>query len=194
MNMQPKNQKTNVSPRAFAQAKYNTARMNLILVVAFTAINIILTALQTGTYLLFSASVPFYVTERGLALYIETASIPVLIIFALIAVVLTVPYIVCWKLSEKHHGWMIGALVYFAIDTALLLLSLDLTMILDLLFHAWVFYYLIIGIKYGKQLKTLPEDTPAGEADYTASTETSDFANTFEDFNNNTDSNDQNKQ
>lgn len=32
--------------------------------------------------------------------------------------------------------------------------------ILDLAIHIWVLYYLIVGVKYGKQLKNMPEEVP----------------------------------
>lgn len=156
--------------RAIAQHKYNTARMNLLLVIAITAINVILIAAQTDTYLLFSASVPYIVSFIGVSVYAETGIIASLFIFAAIALVLTVPYLVCWIFSKKNYAWMIAALVYFCLDTVCMLYLFfgELSAILDVVFHAWILYYLIIGVKYGHQLKTLPEDeivAPNAEAD-----------------------------
>ena len=155
-------QKFTPSPRAIANQKYTTARMNLLLVIAMSVINIILIAAQTDTYFLFSATLPVLITQIGVIGYVETEVVAVLIVFAVIAVVLTLPYLLCWIFSKKHYGWMIAALVYFSIDTLLMVFMLlgDLSAILDILFHIWILYYLIIGVKYGHQLKTLPESVP----------------------------------
>ena len=80
------------------------------------------------------------------------------------SIILLLPYLFCWLFSKKHPGWMVGALVYFAMDTALLLYlcvaSGDfVSFLLDLLFHAWVFYYLIIGVRSGFRLRKLPEES-----------------------------------
>lgn len=161
MNQQPSVKKPPL--RAIAQHKYNTARVNLLLVIAMSVINIIFIAAQTGTYFLFSASIPVVVTDLGVYLYAETGVTASLIIFAVIALALTLPYLLCWIFSKKHFAWMIAALVYFCLDTVCMLYLFlgDLSAILDVVFHAWILYYLIIGVKYGHQLKNLPEDVAA---------------------------------
>ena len=79
-----------------------------------------------------------------------------------IGIALLVPCLLCWLFSKKKMGWMIAALVYFVFDTAFLLLFAlllgMLTSIIDIVFHAWIIYYMIVGVKAGIALKTLPED------------------------------------
>ena len=56
---------------------------------------------------------------------------------------------------------MIAALVLFSIDSALMLLLGDFaSSILDLVFHAWVIYYLVVGIISANKLKNMPEEEP----------------------------------
>ncbi len=58
------------------------------------------------------------------------------------AVLVLVPYLLCWIFSKKRRGWMIAALVLFAVDTGALVVdtlgSDDVLYNLpDLLFHIW---------------------------------------------------------
>ena len=64
-------------------------------------------------------------------------------------------------MSGKHRvGWMIAALVLFAADTVIMfaMCGIALEMILDILFHAWVLYYLATGIYAHYKQETLPPD------------------------------------
>ena len=74
-----------------------------------------------------------------------------------IAVITVILYVLCWYMSKKRYGWMIVALVMFILDTlamAGMYLGLgEISGILDVVIHAWVLYYLIIGVKYGKKEK-----------------------------------------
>ena len=160
------------SPRTTAQSKYNIARSNLLLALAFTAINIVLILVGADLYFLFSATIPRYAAVIGVGVAAQTGMTVSLVIFGAIAIVLTLPYLICWIFSKKHYGWMIGALIYFSLDTAVLVLFLlmgDFTPIVDILIHAWVLYYLILGVKNGLALKSLPEEDPI--IDFTSTTE-----------------------
>ncbi len=132
-----------------AENKVRIARANLLLVIGITLLNVLMAAFKSETYLLFSAQFPLFLVYVGLGFENATA----LIVSSVMAVVAIIPYFLCWLFSKKHYGWMIGALCYFALDCLFLLLLFDFTMIVDLLFHAWIVYYLIIGIKYGHMLK-----------------------------------------
>lgn len=48
----------NLSQTAVSRQKYSAARSNLLLMLALTAVNLVLLAAQTDTMLLFSATVP----------------------------------------------------------------------------------------------------------------------------------------
>ena len=78
-----------------------------------------------------------------------------------VAAVLTLLYLLAWLCSKKQWvGWLIFALVFFVLDTVGMLLSIVIAtdMIIDILFHAWVIYYLILGIHAHFKLKKLPPD------------------------------------
>lgn len=69
---------------------------------------------------------------------------------------------VCWLLSKKHYGWMIASLVLFSVDTLMLFIDfisvfatpeLIPTYIVNLLFHAYVIYSLVMAVIYGKKAK-----------------------------------------
>ena len=150
-----------LSPRANAERKYTMARNNLLLALVFTVVNVVLAIVNADLYFLFSAFMPYIAAALGVGMAAELGAIA-LVVMGAISIVLIVPCLLSWIFSKKKSGWMIVALVYFVFDTALLLLFMllfgDFTSILDVVFHAWVLYYLIVGIKAGIELKTLPED------------------------------------
>lgn len=129
--------------------KYNTARSNLLLVVAFTAINLVLQVIESDMYFVFSASIPLFLTVVGgeLAILMETEAPYITSIVAAVAIIGI--YLLCYFLSKKARGWMIGALVLFSLDSLFLLLNFSADAVIDLLFHAWVLYYLILGVVNG---------------------------------------------
>ena len=146
------------SKSAIAANKYGIARSNLLLVILFTLINSVISFAHGNFYFLFSASIPYYVASFSAAwayspedIGLEPAANPtaILVIGAVIAAVLLVPYLLCWIFSKKHYGWMIAALVLFSLDSVWLLLNFHISLILDILFHAYVLYYLIMGVRYG---------------------------------------------
>ena len=56
---------------------------------------------------------------------------------------------------------MVAALVFFGLDCIYLLTMYYLTDVIpDILFHAWVMFYLITGVINGFKLKKMPEDEP----------------------------------
>lgn len=156
-----------ISPRAAAEAKFNGARMNLIIITLFTVLNIFMIIFGTDMIMLFSASVPYYTAGFG-KIFAAELGIPALYYVSIaMAFLLCLPYFLCWIFSKKHFGWMITALICFAVDSLVLMGFVMLgfvdirSMLLDIVFHAWVMYYLILGVKNGIKLKTLSEGEPA---------------------------------
>ena len=165
------------SPRALYEQKYKSSRMNLLLVVAFTVINLILLITNANSYFLFSAFVPYFIAGLGMMMcgrfpaeyyegmeemtFFDNSVFAVLLI---IAFAITLVYLLAWFMSSKNRsGWLIFALVFFAIDTVAMIFvdGISLEAILDVVFHGWVIYYLVIGINAAKKLKELPEEDPA---------------------------------
>ncbi len=143
--------------------KHNVCRSNLLLLIVFTVINIVLIATKSGTYFLFSAFVPYFITHLGAVFGGETfLSAPVFYIMLAIAIVILAVYFLCWLFSKKHIAWLIVALALFIVDTVCMLVVYLLfggimSAMLDILFHAWVLYYLISGVVAYFKLKRIPE-------------------------------------
>ena len=155
-----KEQQPKLQGRALAEQQYKSARANLLLMLALTVVNVVLYVVGADVMMLFSATVPYYAAIFGL----EFGGV-LLIALMGIALVSVAAYLLCWIFSKQHYGWMIAALVLFSLDTlALVLLYLragEMSGILDAVIHALVLYYLIIGVKAGYQLKTLPPEDDA---------------------------------
>ena len=149
---------------------YNTARSNLLLVVAFTVVNLVLSLINADVYFLFSATGPQFL--MGIGLLAEDSL--VLTVCAVLAFLGAGVYLLCWLLSKKHRGWMIVALVLFSLDTlaALGMLLADTSMIIDVAIHGWVLFYLITGtsamvkMKKNPELAVEPAAIPVDEAVY----------------------------
>ena len=152
------------TPRQLTELKYKRSRYNLLLVTIVSVINLFSLALSQ-TYFLFSAQIPsffvelFMYTEEG-----EIAPFADLIIPIVLGVILTIPYLLCFFFSKKRPGWMVAALVFFVFDCIFLVTMYYLSdVIIDLLFHAWVLFYLVTGVINGYKLKKMPEDEPLPE-------------------------------
>lgn len=157
------------------EAKYNSSISNLLLVVIFSVVNIGLLLLNSGSYFLFSAFVPYLAVDYGMFLcglypeeyYFDMPDIVFLdksffsLMLAVAAAILLV-YLFCWYLAkQKRKGALIFSLVFFGIDTAAMLLmtGISLDTIVDMLFHIWVIAYLVIGLSTLKKMKKAPEET-----------------------------------
>ena len=168
------------SPREILQNKYNSSRANLLLIIAFTVINIVLLFVDGSSYFLFSIFVPYFIASIGMLLTgklpqevyedgwdgLEFFNDTVLYVMLFFAAVILLVYLLCWFFSKKSRvGWLISALVLFCIDTALLFLiqGIDLETIIDIIFHIWVIVSLANGIVAYFKLKKLPEEDPTNE-------------------------------
>ena len=144
----------NVSPKQ----QYNTARLNLLLMIVFTLLNIVMLFAEANYMLLFSATVPYSAVVMGVADGTGMLLVPCILVAA-IALIL---YFLCWLLSKRSYSWMIVALALFVLDcvalVGLYVWTGDFSGILDLLIHIWVLYYLIMGVRSGKQLKNAQEE------------------------------------
>lgn len=164
----------NAEIRHGLELKYTTARMNLLLVLLFTAINIVLLFTKQFIYFLFSATIPYYLVDIGMFLcgfyppeaYVDGGYVGVefwdsgfLITVTVIAAVLLLAYLACFIFSRNMNGgWLIAALVLFSVDTAgmFFLYGFATDMIVDIVFHAWVIYELVVGIIAYNRMKAVP--------------------------------------
>ncbi|MBQ4324944.1 MAG: hypothetical protein IJC29_04030 [Clostridia bacterium] len=141
------------------ESKYRTARLMLLLIVILSAVNVFAIALETR--FLFSSYFTQLLAEIGLVLYAETGEIVLYIVFAVIALISVVPYLVCWIFSgKKRAGWMIAALVLFSLDSVFFLIDYVflftseqyvflISYTADLVIRAVALWYLAWGVKHG---------------------------------------------
>lgn len=171
------------TPRGQLENRYASARANLLLVVVFTAINLVLLISQSDTYFLFSAFIPYILTSFGVILcgmypaefyleelmdveFLDKSFFVVMLVISLIILGL---YLLSWFLSKKRGGWLIFALVFFSLDTLgmFLLGGFSMDSIVDVLFHAWVIFSLCSGVIAHSKLKKLPPEETAPAAEWT---------------------------
>lgn len=190
MGLFNKNQNQQAQPfsqRQQMERRYASARMNLLWVVLFTAINIVLLVSNSYTYFLFSAFIPYAIVDYGMIVcgkypadfygdlsqyqFFDTT---VLVVLIAVAAVICVLYLLCWIFSKKRRvAWLIIGLVFFALDTVFMLLGgISADRILDIVFHGWVIISLIGGIIAHFKLKKLPAEEPAPVAEPVQTEET----------------------
>jgi hypothetical protein len=146
--------------------QYRSARGSLLTIVLLSVINVF-SMIFSGSYFLFSAYLPQLFIYMGLDLAAESGDSLFLIVAGVFAVIVVVPYLLCWIFSKKHVGWMIGALCMFSLDSVLFLVDFvaflqagDFTMIIDLLIRIWAIVSLILGVKHGLAAKKEAENAP----------------------------------
>jgi hypothetical protein len=163
------------------RANYTNARMNLLLAAIFTLINVVMILMGQDSYFLFSMSIPYVIAFCG-ALFCGTLPQeyyeqlfgyqrifkPYMIyVFAAIAVAIILLYVICFIFSKKRVGFLVTALVLFSLDTAFMFLwyGLNLSILLDILFHGWLIGSLIVGVRSYYKLKKMPEDVIPSEVE-----------------------------
>lgn len=149
--------------REYQENLYKGSRSNLLLVLIFTVVNLVMLLTDSGSYWLFSAAIPYYLTLFGYVFdggIVDTYTTTALVISAVILVV----YLASWLLSKKRSGWLTVAAVLFVLDTVCMLglmvyLELGIgDMLMDLIFHGWVVFSLVRGCMAAKKLKEMPEE------------------------------------
>ncbi|MBR6682449.1 MAG: hypothetical protein IKL40_05650 [Clostridia bacterium] len=167
----------NGSEKEILESKYQNSLYNILLVVGLTAVNLFLLITNSNTYFLFSAYIPFILTDFGMFFsgmypseyYAEYfpdmvfSSQSFFVIMLVISIVILALYVLSWIFARKRKiGWLIFALVFFSVDTAALFLfnGLVAESIIDYAIHAWVIVSLANGISAFNKLKKLPADAP----------------------------------
>ncbi len=161
-----------MSQREILEAKYKSSVSNLLLVIIMSAVNMVLLLANSNTYFLFSAFIPYVMVDYGMYIcgmypaeyYYDVqdmvfADKSVFALVVIIAVVIVLLYLLCWFFAKKKKvGWLVFALVLFAIDTLSMfaLTGFSTDSIIDIVFHFWVVFYLINGIVTYSKLKKLP--------------------------------------
>lgn len=149
-------------------AKYKNARVSLLMIVVFSAINLF--SISFGEfYFLFSSYFTQLMAVIGVSLAEEFGS-TILIVMCAVGLISVIPYLICWIFSKKHVGWMIGALVLFSVDSVVFLIDFvpaiasgQFFSLIDLLFHIWAIGSLAAGVKYGLNAKKDAETAESNE-------------------------------
>ena len=153
-------QQTQMSPRQIAESRFKSARLDLLIVIVFTVVNIVMLLTGSETMMLFSATVPYYAVFLAYFANLQYGGLEWFVTGSLIlAGIILLVYLLCWIFSKKRHGWLIAALVLFCLDTAatVVLYMGDFARgIMDFVIHGAVIWYLALGVKAAKQLKTMP--------------------------------------
>lgn len=185
MGLFNKNNGQVLTPRQQLEAKFQNARNDLLIIVAFTIVNLVLLVSQSDSYFVFSAYMPYTIAYVGMYIcgkfpieYYEGELTeadfvgPKAFVFIIaIAVIMTLTYLLCWfKAKNKKSTWLIVGLVLISIDSAFLLMGgVSIESAIDILFHIWMIFSISQGISANKKLKELPEED---EAEFGERTET----------------------
>lgn len=138
--------------------KYKNARASLLVVLAFSLVNVF--AVFANYYFYFSSRIALVLVAIGAQLDVAAGTNAFKFVFAFLAIASLVPYLLSWLFSKKKVGWMIVALVLFSVDTLVLLIDVpsaiagkDFTIIIDVIVHAIVILELALGVKAGFDMK-----------------------------------------
>lgn len=152
---------------SFLEAKYKSARLDLLIIIACTAINIVMISLGVDMFFLFSAFVPYILILYGNLLcgklppdYYEGEDMSTLEFFpdsflwGMIAasVVILLLYLLTWFFAKNEESnWLLFALVLYAIDfiAMVFLFGVQLSMLVDYIIHGLGIGILASGVIAG---------------------------------------------
>lgn len=150
--------------REYLLRQVANGRYSLLLIVILTVVNLIMTILDTNTYFLFSASVPYYLVFVGMGIengFVDGAwNVKGTLTYT--GLVIVAVYLLCWLLSKERAGWLTAALVLFIVDTVALvvitfaLYDSPMGKLVDFLLHIWAIVELIQAVRGSKKLRALP--------------------------------------
>lgn len=171
------NAPASLTQKAILERRYKNSISTILLVLGFTTVNAVLLLTNADTYFLFSAFLPYLAVDYGMYLcglypaeyyYGDEVFMEKSFLFFMLAVaaIILVLYLVCWLFARKKKvGWLIFALVFFAIDTASMfyLIEIGMDSVADIIFHGWVLVSMAIGVHAYYKMKKLPDEEPADE-------------------------------
>ena len=157
-----KEQMVEKGSQAYCERQVAMGRSTLLVVLCLTAANLLLLISNVNFYLLFSASVPYYLTSmaRGfdLAEFGTVNNTYTWMALGVSTLILGL-FLACWLLSRKAPQWLTVGLVLFAVDTICLALLCRFIFggftdsLLDLVMHGWVIYELSVAIRAARRLQ-----------------------------------------
>ena len=154
--------------------RYRNGRANLLILALLTAVNIVLILIESDVTFLFSATSPtlvFYIAS-----YLYGSAAGAIAAFSIVAI-----FLLCYFMSNKHHGWIVAALILFIADCLVLAYFIyaygfDTSYLIDIAFHVYVLATLIMGavadVKLSKAAKdgSINNEPPAENAQLSTET------------------------
>lgn len=163
-----------ITERQKLERRYKGALSSLLLITAFSGVNLLLLLINSDTYFLFSAYIPYLLGDYAMffcgrypsevyADYpdMEFFGTPVFAVIVAVAVLFVLFYLLCYLFARKKKAvWLIFALSLFVIDTLIMFVVVGfyIEMIMDVIFHVWAIVSLALGISAYLKLKKLPEE------------------------------------
>ena len=165
--------------------QYKLARFTLLLVLAFTVVNLLMRISQTFVFFLFSANIPFYLLDLGmyyggiysnpspgmLAAGYGSLGAPFFALMLGVAVLFVTAYFVCWLLSANRAIYLKIAFILLAVDTAFMTLTtlfgladFSIFFLVDLAMHGASLYLMGEGVAAHRRLLALSPTTPSRES------------------------------
>ena len=165
------------------EKRYKSALTSLLLIVAFSGINLVLLMLNTNKYFLFSAYIPYLLGDYAMfyggkysAEYYkdfpdtEFFGEAYFALLTVIAAVVILFYLLCFFMAKKGKGVFLAlALALFALDTVVMffVVGLSVFQIIDIIFHIWAVASLALGVReYLKSKKSAADSSSAGTVSY----------------------------
>jgi len=136
--------------------RFTRARHNLLLVVAFTTINLVLRVVGSDVFFLFSATLPMFIYDRAI-----TANTGIILGAAVIFV-----YLLCWIMAKQWRWFIVIALIFFLVDIGFyadfliwnrhfLPYVFDVSFAIEIAFRLWILISLISGTIAWARLRKL---------------------------------------
>lgn len=153
---------------AYFEARIKKSRINFLMAIVLSAVNMFLVAVNASLYFPFSASAPPLFTVIAIKALGEGGAVAAVLFAVFLGMALAVVgiYLLLYFLSKKHKAAMVLAAILFSLDTLLLVgisfLSgvADTSFLIDLAFHVWVLYYLFSCLKAYTALRLADGQAP----------------------------------
>lgn len=127
-------------------------RIVLLVMIAFTFVNIILYYMNYKISFPYSAFIPYFAVIFGDYLSAATGSLNFIIVFYIIALLFFAIYIFAWFASRRKSGWFIVVSIIYILDTAFMTYALIGTTGVDMFFnlalHVFVIYSFVNAALY----------------------------------------------
>ena len=126
-----------------------TGRTALLVILVVSLINQLLLLLDIKYYLLFGASVPYYLNWLGQELSIYHQVTAYKVIAMLLSVGVFAAYVGCWMLSARSWKWMRIGLVMYCVDTLFMIIFAIAFLMNPVSCILWLIIHLIgVGLLY----------------------------------------------